>query len=247
MTLSANLTFLFGPAPTWERIDAAADAGFQGVEMLQPYDEDPDDLRHTLEAAGPTLVLINTPEPDWASGARGAAALPGEEDRFRRGLDQALAFAVDAACPRIHILAGTTQAPEAEETYLKNLAFACDQAPEIAFSIEPLNSDDQPGYFLHDIEQAIRLLGDLDRPNLGLQFDSYHAERITGDAAAAWDSCKAHVTHVQVAGPGRGAPDRSTVALINRMRADGYTGWISAEYTPAGPTSDTLDWLADLD
>ena len=246
MTLSANLTFLFGPAPTWERIDAAADAGFQGVEMLQPYAEDPDDLRHTLEAAGPGLVLINTPEPEWDTGARGAAALPGHEDRFKRGLDQALAFAEAAACPRIHLLAGITSDAGAEATYLENLAFAADQAPEMAFSIEPLNAGDQPGYFLNDLDQAIRFLTELDRPNLGLQFDSYHADKITGDARRAWAASRAHVTHVQIAGPGRGAPDADTISLIGQMRSDGYTGWISAEYIPGGPTEDSLGWMQGL-
>ena len=246
MTLAANLTMLFGPAPTWERIDAAADAGFQGVEMLQPYGEDPDDLRHTLEAAGPSLVLINSPEPDWDAGARGAAALPGATDRFRAGLDQALAFAEAAACPRIHILAGNAKGPEAEATYLENLAFAADQAPEMAFTIEPLNPDDQPDYFLSDFAQAVAILTTLNRPNLGLQFDSYHADKITGDTAATWLAVKSDVTHVQVAGAGRGAPDAATIALIQQMRADGYTGWISAEYLPGGPTEDTLDWMAGL-
>ncbi len=246
MKLAANLTFLFGSAPTWERIDAAADAGFTGVELLQPYAEDADDLRHTLEAAGPTLVLINTPEPDWESGERGCAAIPGAEDRFRAGLDQAMAFAEAAACPRIHLLAGLAEGDAAHDTYLSNLDHAARHAPDMVFTIEPLNAEDQPGYFLSDFEQAAEILKHLNHPNLGLQFDSYHAEKITGDATATWQRYRHLVTHVQIAGPGRGAPSPETTALVRRMLQDGYTGWISAEYLPSGPTNGSLDWMSDL-
>ena len=246
MTLAANLTFLFQPGQMWERIDAAADAGFSGIEILQPYDEDPDDLRHTLEAAGPGLVLINTPEPAWDTGGRGYAAVPGAEDTFRAGIETALTFADAAACPRIHILAGLAEGTAARDAYLANLAWAADRAPEMAFSIEPLNALDQPGYFLNDFDQAAEILDTLNRPNVGLQFDTYHAHRMTGDAAAVWSTHGKRTVHVQVAGQTRAAPGPDEVALMKRMRDDGYQGWIAAEYMPGDVTEDSLDWMGDF-
>ena len=246
MTLAANLTLLFSPAATWEKIDAAADAGFAGVEILQPYNEDADDLRHTLEAAGPTLVLINTYEPEWDAGGRGYAAIPEAGAKFRESLKRSLAFAYAAACPRVHILAGCAEGEEARATYLENLAFAADVAPDISFTIEPLNPVDQPGYFLNGFDQAASILKALGRTNVGLQFDTYHADKITGNSADAWSSYRSLVTHVQVAGPGRHAPGADEIDLIRQMRTDGYSGWISAEYLPDGPTEDCLGWMTDL-
>jgi len=41
LRFSANLSFLFQELPLRERFEAAAAAGFQGVEYMSPYDEDP--------------------------------------------------------------------------------------------------------------------------------------------------------------------------------------------------------------
>ena len=246
MKLAANLTLLFDGAPMWERIDAAADAGFTGIEILQPYAEDPIDLRHTLEAAGPELVLINTPEPDWAAGGRGHAAVPGQEDAFRKGLDRALAFASDAGCEIIHILAGRASGAAARETYLENLAQACDSAPDMSFTIEPLNGEDHPGYFLNDFDMAAEILDTLGRPNLALQFDIYHARKITGDAGDAWTRHGARAGHVQVAGPSRHEPGPDEIALLTSIAASDYDGWVGAEYQPKAATLDGLGWTSDL-
>ena len=246
MRLAANLTMLFGDAPMWERIDAAADAGFTGIEILQPYSEDPIDLRHTLEAAGPELVLINTPEPDWDAGGRGHAAVPGQEDAFRQGLDRALAFAADAGANIIHILAGRATGAAARETYLENLAHASDTAPEMVFTIEPLNGDDHPGYFLDDFDKAAEILDTLGRQNLALQFDIYHARKITGDAAAAWARHGPRAAHVQVAGPDRQEPGPDEIAVLTEIAASGFRGWIGAEYQPKAATEDGLAWMTGL-
>ena len=246
MKLAANLTFLFGDAPTWEKIDAAADAGFSGVEMLQPFDEDPDDLRHTLEAAGPSLVLVNTFEPKWDAGGRGYAALSGAEDTFKSSLRETVDFAKAAACPRIHLLAGRDAGDAADAVYRSNLGYAADEYPECNFTIEPLNAIDQPGYFLSDFEYAIELLQALGRPNLGLQFDTYHAQKNTGDAADAWSKYQPFITHVQVAGQDRGIPGEEEISLVKRMWDDGYAGWVSAEYVPAASTDNNLEWVKEL-
>ncbi len=246
MKLAANLTLLFGDAPMWEKIDAAADAGFAGVEVLQPYGEDAADLRHTLEAAGPTLVLINTAEPDWAAGGRGYAAVPGAGDRFRASLDDTLAFAEASACPRVHILAGIAEGAAARDTYLANLAHAAGQAPEMEFTIEPLNQIDQPGYFLNDVDLALGVLEDLALQNLGLQFDTYHAARMGEDLRALWARCGSWVRHVQVAGRDRHEPGPDEVAFLSHIAAAGYSGWVSGEYIPSGRTEDGLSWMSHL-
>ena len=43
--IAANLNFLFTDVPLLDRIGAAANAGFDGVEILFPYDTDPSAIR----------------------------------------------------------------------------------------------------------------------------------------------------------------------------------------------------------
>lgn len=244
---AANLTILFTEMPMLERFAAAADAGFQGVEILFPYDLPARDLSRAAIAAGLDFVLMNTPPPNWAGGPRGFAAEPGREDRFRSDFDRALRFAGALRTRHIHIMAGYAQGPEARATFVGNLSWAADRAPHVSLTIEPLNPADQPGYFLADFDLAADLIAEIGVPNLGLQFDTYHAQLVTGDAMAAWRRHAGIIRHIQIAGvPGRHEPAGGMVdhpGFFAALDQSGYRGWVSAEYDPAGMTIQGLGWL----
>ncbi|WP_103172720.1 hydroxypyruvate isomerase family protein [Paracoccus sp. SY] len=244
---AANLTMLFTELPMLERFAAAADAGFQGVEILFPYDIPARDLSRAAIAAGLEFVLMNTPPPNWAGGPRGFAAEPGREDRFRSDFDRALRFAEALRARHVHIMAGYAEGPDARATFTRNLAWAADRAPHVSLMIEPLNPMDQPGYFLADFDLAAEIIAQVGAPNLGLQFDSYHAQLITGDAMEVWRRHAGIVRHVQIAGvPGRHEPTGGMIdypGFFAALDQSGYKGWVSAEYNPRALTAQGLGWL----
>lgn len=243
----ANLTYLFTEYPFLERFQAAAEAGFEAVEVLFPYDDPAPDIVRRLHGCGLPLALINTPPPNYTGGARGFAALPGGTDRFQRDFRRVLRYADRLRPQHIHILSGTAEGPEASATYVANLAWAAEQAPDQSLTIEPVNQADVPGYFLSSYDQAVEILAEISAPNLSLQFDAYHAQIITGDALAAWDRFGGQVRHVQVGGvPGRHEPvagDIDYPAFFAALDAGGYDGWVSGEYNPAKRTEDGLGWM----
>lgn len=243
----ANLSMLFQELPLLERFAAAADAGFVAVEVLFPYDEPGHLIQRALLASGLPLGLINTPPPNWTGGKRGFAAVPGSEDRFRHDFKRTLRYA-DVLRPRfIHIMAGATSGPAALETFTENLAWAATQAPNQQLTIEPINTQDMPGYFLNDYTQAAEILQTVAAPNLHLQFDAYHAHKITGDALATWRAHRSRIAHIQIASPnGRNEPDTSPIdypAFFKILDESGYTGLVSAEYTPRTTTGAGLGWM----
>ncbi|MCA0872596.1 TIM barrel protein [Seohaeicola saemankumensis] len=243
---AANLSLLFPELPYLDRFDAAAEAGFAGVEILFPYDVAAKDTRRALVANGLDLVLINAPPPNYTGGTPGYAALPGGQDRFRRDIRRALRFADELRAGRIHIMSGYTRDVAAFDTMVDNLQWAADHAPDRAFTIEPLNPVDQPGYFLDDYDLAARVLDAVDRPNIGLQYDSYHAEVIHGDPLDIWHRFRPHITHAQLgAAPNRSEPAPGRFdALFAAMDNSGYDGWVSAEYHPTtARTQDSLGWM----
>jgi hydroxypyruvate isomerase len=245
---AANLTLLFTEVPMLARPGLAQEAGFDGIEVLFPYDHPVADWSRAL--MGMPVALINTPPGDWAAGERGFAAVPDAGARFRdsflRGADVATRLGAD----RLHVMAGVARGPLAEQTYRENLLWAAEAAPELALTIEPLNPDDMPGYFLNDFDQAARILEDLALPRLGLQFDIWHAARIHGRAETAWARHAGLASHIQIAGfparaePGGGGFDLT--ALCADLDARGYEGWVGAEYRPAAATVKGLAWLAAL-
>lgn len=244
---AANLSLMFTEVPLMDRFMAAKEAGFDGVEILFPYDAPAQDLRDQMVWSGLSFVLMNHPPPNFTGGAQGFAALPGARDRFRHDFDRVLRYAGVLKPVHIHIMAGVAEGDAARSVFVENLRWAAERAPKQGLTIEPLNQGDFPGYFLSDYDLAAGIIADVAAPNLRLQYDSYHAQAITGDAMAAWDRHRAIAGHIQIAGfPGRTEPDRGAVdhaAFFARLDAEGYAGWVSAEYRPVADTAAGLGWL----
>ncbi|RPE67186.1 hydroxypyruvate isomerase [Pacificibacter maritimus] len=244
---AANLSYLFKEYPFIERFAEAKASGFDAVEVLFPYDEAASEIARKLADHRLDMVLINMPPPNWAGGERGFAAMPATEDRFRKDFIRSIRFAKLLRAQHMHLMAGRAKGVVALETYKRNLAWAAKEAPEMSLVIEPLNETDMPGYFLNNFDMALEILDDISAPNLGLQFDAYHAQMITGDLFETWDKCKDYIRHVQIASaPERAEPRKGEIdypAFFKHIDYSGYTGWVSAEYTPKKRTTEGLDWM----
>lgn len=238
---AASLETLWTELHPMDRPAAAARAGFEWVEIPFPYDLNAADLRRELIRRGLRLALIACPPPNYTGGARGFAALPGAEGRFRRDLARALRYA-ELLRPRVlQILPG--QGEGSRDALVENLAWAAERAGAQRLVVEPAPGQAGLGSFA----EAVDVVEAVGAPNLSLLFDAGHAETLAGDVAAAWAAHGRRAGHVQVAdGPGRGAPGTAGLdlpALLAAIGAAGYDGPVGAEYDPAGPTERTLGWL----
>jgi len=250
---AANLTMLFNEVPFLERFGAAATAGFRGVECLFPYAHPAAELAGLLAEHGLAQALFNLPPGDWDAGDRGLAALPGREAEFRDSVDIALGYARALRCPTLHVMAGLV--PEGADraamrrTYVANLRYATDVVADdgIDLAIEPLNDRDVPGYYLPRVDEAAEIIEEVDRPNVGLQFDCYHVQIMDGDLAQRLERHHGLIRHVQIAGvPERHEPDTGEIAypyLFDLLDRLGYAGWVGCEYRPATTTAAGLGWL----
>lgn len=248
MKFSANLSMLFCERPLMERFAAARAAGFDAVEVQFPYDTDAAAMGAELARLALTLVVINGPPPNYAGGERGFAAVPGGEARFAHDLRRAGRYARALGARHLHLMAGVAEeGAAARAVFVANLRHAAEALPGQSLVIEPINRGDMPGYYLSDFGLAAEIIAEVDAPNLGLQFDVYHAQRITGDVRGTWDRVRKLVRHVQIAGvPDRHEPEGGEIdwgAVFARIAADGYDGWIGAEYVPRGRTEEGLGWM----
>lgn len=246
---AANLTYLFTELPMPQRFIAAKKAGFDGVEILFPYDIPVKELTASLHQTGLEFVLMNAPPPNWSGGPRGFAAEPGNEARFRSDFDKALQQAFALKSRHILIMAGKASGDLAHRTFVENLSWAVQRAPHASLLIEPMNPTDMPGYFLGDFAQAAQIIAEVGAPNLGLLFDVYHAQMIHGDALETWRQHASITRHIQIAGaPGRHEPRLGEINYLDFFRevaTSGYSGWVSAEYTPETTTEAGLRWLRE--
>ena len=248
----ANLTYLFRELPLAERFQAAKDAGFDGFEVLFPYELPADELSRAITGTGLPLILINTPGATPETGFPGIAAKPGQEAQFREIFSQALSYASVLKPRFLHVMSGCAEGPAAKESFTGNLRWALTETrkrcPELTLTIEPVNTFDIPGYFLGSFELAEDILAEINNPSLALQFDAYHAHRMMGDAPALWRELAPHVRQVQVSDhPGRPEPGKGEIdfdQLFSALAETGYDGFVSGEYHPAGKTAEGLGWLA---
>ncbi|HUH40648.1 MAG TPA: 2-oxo-tetronate isomerase [Castellaniella sp.] len=250
---AANLSMLFTELDFLDRFAAAAGAGFQAVEFLFPYDYDKHELAARLQVHGLVQVLHNMPPGDWSAGERGIACHPDRIKDFQDGVEQAIDYARTLGCPQVHCLAGKVppgvSQHQAHQTFIQNLRYAASLLADagIGLLIEPINTYDIPGYFLSRTNQALAILDEVGAPNLKIQYDVYHAQRMEGELAGTLRRYLPHIGHIQVAdSPGRHEPGTGEVHypwLLRHIDQLGYQGWIGCEYKPAGRTEDGLGWL----
>jgi hydroxypyruvate isomerase len=241
---------MFNEVPFLDRFEAAAAAGFRGVEYLFPYDHPADEVAARLRGAGLAQALFNMPPGDWNAGERGLASLAGREAEFAAGIERALAYAQALDCPMVHPMAGFAADDDerANATYVANVRAAADAFAGVGrrIVIEPINHRDMPGYFLHTTAQAASLIATIDRPNVALQLDLYHAQISEGDLEKKIRALAPITAHVQIAGnPARHEPNVGEVNydyLLGVLDDVGYAGWIGCEYRPAGDTAAGLGW-----
>lgn len=251
---AANLTMLFNEVPFLDRFEAAARAGFSGVEYLFPYDFPATDLAARLRQHGLTQVLHNLPAGNWAAGERGVACHPDRVVEFADGVSRAIDYAHALGCPQLNCLAGivptgVSQAT-AHATFVRNVKMAAAQLGEagIRLVIEPINTRDIPGFFLVHTKQALAIIEEAGA-NVAVQYDVYHMQIMEGDLAKTIERHLPQIAHMQIADPpARNEPGSGEINyrfLLNWIDRLGYTGWIGLEYRPAGRTEDGLRWIAD--
>lgn len=252
--LAANLTMLFNEHPFLDRFEAAAKAGFRGVEFLSPYSYHVDQLADRLSLYQLELVLHNVPSGDWDAGERGIACHPGRVSEFREGVDEAIMYGRALGVKQVNCLAGIVphgvHREAAHETIVSNLTFAAAKLKEagIRLLIEPVNTFDIPGFFLLRTAQALALIKETGSDNLFLQYDIYHMQRMEGELLRTIEANLPSIRHIQLAdNPGRFEPGTGEInyrVVLAQLDAMGYDGWVGCEYKPKAGTVEGLGWRA---
>lgn len=250
---AANLSMLFTEVDFLDRFEAAASAGFRGVEYLFPYDYPANDIKKQLDAHNLTQVLHNLPAGDWAGGERGIACHPDRVEEFQAGVKQAIEYATILGCKQVNCLSGIKPEGVSEEqarrVLVENLRFAANELEKagILLLAEAINTRDIPGFFLNRTEQTLGVFEEVGSDNLKLQYDIYHMQIMEGDLAPTIEKNLSQIGHVQLAdNPGRHEPGTGEINypfLFAHLERLGYQGWIGCEYKPSTTTLEGLGWL----
>jgi hydroxypyruvate isomerase len=202
------------------------------------------------------LALLNFDAGDMAAGDRGLAADPRRREQLRAGLPAALQVARACGCERLNLLIGLRQRRYSLGEQLAcardNVAWAADQAAEAGCEvmIEAINPMDNGPYLLTTTAAAATFAGEVARPNVRLQYDAYHMQRMEGDLTATLDEYWQLISHIQIADvPGRHEPGTGEINyrfVLDHLARKGYQGAVGLEYRPStGRAEDSFGWLED--
>jgi len=248
----ANLSMLFNEVDFLDRFDAAARAGFTGVEYLFPYAYPKEQIVEKLKKYGLVQVLHNLPAGNWEKGERGIACLPDRVSEFQDGVGKAIEYATALDCKQVNCLVG--YAPEGvnplqlHDLVVRNISFAAGELNKtgIKLLIEPCNTRDMPGFYLNRTMQALEIIKAASSDNVFVQYDVYHAQVMEGELANTIEKHLSRIAHIQIAdNPGRHEPGTGEINysfLFAHLDRIGYTGWVGCEYKPAGKTEAGLHW-----
>lgn len=254
--LSAHLGYLFGELPLAGRFAAARRAGFDAIEIPDPYGFSASEFGSLCEENNLEVAQIAVPNGASAATRKGLAALPGREAEFEDALMRSIAYAKAANCRLIHPMSGI-KAPFGPlprwEVYLSNLVKACSVAADEGLSviIEAISAFGTRNYFMSSLWRACDAIDLVKAPNLLLSLDTYHAAAMGVHLPSFITKNRARIGHVQVADwPSRNEPGTGQIdfrEFFSTLRDTGYEGYVGLEYLPSQTDPGRFDWTRQFE
>jgi hydroxypyruvate isomerase len=228
-----------------EKVEAAARAGLQSVELVGEYvgwtDADIARIKKKCASLGVGIdTLIAT--PDW--GKRPVSMVdPAQREAFLADCRQAIGYAQKLGIPQIILMSGNAIRGRTHDQQYASLLEGCKRAGDLAAKanltmiVEPLNSlVNHKGFFLTTCVEGLKLIQETDNPHVKLLFDIYHEQVQVGNVIRTLTEAAPHVAVFHIAdNPGRNDPGTGEINWRNVYKAiqkAGYAGYVCMEYLP---------------
>lgn len=225
-----------GPLSPDELLRAAAEIGYQGVDLAEP------ELWPLIKDYGLTISAI-----------RGHDSLEVglnqrvEHDRIEREILANLKIAEEWGIPNLICFSGNRNGLDddtgAEITAegLRRVAKAAEDAG-VNLVVELLNSKvDHPDYQCDHTAWGVKVCKMVDSPRVKLLYDIYHMQIMEGDIIRTIQNDHQYFAHYHTAGnPGRHEIDDTQEIyyppILQAIKATDYDGFIAQEFVPRGDT-----------
>ncbi|HUX75454.1 MAG TPA: TIM barrel protein [Anaerolineae bacterium] len=251
MKPSVCIEMIFTEYPFLERIEKAAEAGFDAVEFWNWDNKDLPAIKAAADRAGLGIA-------SFQSNLGGTLIHPDHRGNFVAGIKKSLGKAKEMGAPSLFLLSDelgedrsvrfqfTELSEEAKYQSvldgLKTLAPLAEEAG-ITLLLEPLNIHvDHPGYFLHRSSVGFDLVRAVESPRIKLLYDIYHMQVMEGNIIHTLTSNLDVIGHVHIADvPGRHEPGTGELNYANifkALREAGYDRYVGFEFEPAVPSEE---------
>jgi hydroxypyruvate isomerase len=230
------VSWCFSPMPVEELASAAAQLGFQSVELVDP--------RHwpTLKKHGLSCAIASS------HGFQRGWNHKENWEFCREKIAAAIEASADFGCPNVITFSGMLDGIDPDEGKQNTIAglktvIGLAEEKKINLCLEMLNTrvsenmKGHPGYQCDTIEWAADVCKAIGSPRMKILFDIYHVQIMQGDLIVRIRQFKDLIAHYHTAGvPGRKELDDTQEinypAIMKAIVETGYTGFVGQEFIP---------------
>jgi len=157
-------------------------------------------------------------------------------DHLRRCVERTIDLGGRLMCGPLYaglgVMTGSRRTNEEWKRAVEALRSVARRAEELGVTlcIEPLNRFET--YFLNTLQDASRLVHEIESPNVRIHFDTFHANIEERQPAAALRSVAKDLGHVHISENDRGIPGSGHVdwrGILSVLREVDYKGWLTIE------------------
>jgi D-psicose/D-tagatose/L-ribulose 3-epimerase len=212
--------------------------GFDGVEvpLFRPAEFAASDIRAGLEANGLECTICSV----LVDGLSLISEDPAIRSKTRAHLGDAIRCASDVGariiagpvyCP-VGYLPGRRRTGDEWKWAVEGYQSLGDtlEANDVTLAIEPLNRFET--FFLNTAKDAAALCDQVNHPNVGILFDTFHANIEEKNIADGYRTVGPHLKHVHTCENDRGIPGSGHVEwgqVFQALRDVNYDGWLTIE------------------
>ena len=245
MDKSICIEKIFTEVDFYDRFAEVAKEGFSHVEFWSWSTKDLGRVTAELRAHNLSVASISG-DQDYSLVC--ADEREGYLDYLRRSIEAAKALRCptlvvhsDAIGPDGKISASASHLSDEEKfaAAVETLRLGAKMAREAGCTLvlEALNTNTQPGCYLHDSQTARRIIDQVDSPHVRLLYDIWHMEQMEGNIPATVRALGSRIGYIHIADScGRHEPGTGNIdfASFKQALSDiGYNGTLGFELTPA--------------
>ena len=237
----------YSKIPVEQLAEAAAKMGLKGVDLLQP------DQYELPRQFGLICTMAYAGGGDIKSALNRVENHPAAEQAFRTNIPRA----AKAGVPNVITFSGN-RAGMSDEEGAKNTIIGLNRVKKIAedngvtICLELLNSKrDHHDYMCDHTAWGVRVVQEVNSPNVKLLYDIYHMQIMEGDLIDTIRQNVQWIGHCHTGGvPGRHELDNTQEVQwdgVMRAIADaGFRGYVAHEFVPTGDPLTSLRSAVDL-
>jgi hydroxypyruvate isomerase len=234
---AANVEMWWGGKPLLERVRAAAELGFHGIELWPWRGKDIDALARTTKELGLEVAQFTA----W--GFSPGMNDPVNHPAVLKEIEESCQVAKRLDCKAMTVIAGNDQPGMSKDQMHANVVTALKLAAPIAeqhgvtLILEPMNGRvDHPGHCLYGSADTVAICKAVASPFVKINWDLYHMQIAEGDLCGRLREGFAHLGYVQLADhPGRYEPTTGEIhypRVLRELHELGYRGLVGCECRP---------------